>query len=119
VRHTTTVSESFEAGHQLDDPVACRWAHGHRWTVSVTVDGTLDPKKVYVVDHGALLAALRVVVDELRDRNLDDMLPGVRSTPEGLAIYFHERLALVQPRIVAVSVGMGEGVQVRVEWDVR
>lgn len=119
MRHTTTVSESFEAGHQLDDPETCRWAHGHRWTVSVTVEGTLDARKVYVVDHRAFLAALRAVVDELRDRSLNDMLPGVRPTPEGLAIYFHERLALVQPRIVAVSVGMGEGVQVRVEWDVR
>lgn len=119
MKHTTTVTVPFEAGHQLDDPDGCRWAHGHRWTVAVTVAGSLDAKKVYVVDHFGLLAAVREVVDELRDRNLDDMLPGVRTTPEGIAIYFRERLALGVPRIVAIEVGMGDEIRSRVEWDLR
>lgn len=119
MRHTTTVMVPFEAGHQLDDPDGCRWAHGHRWTVSVTVEGTLDAKKVYVVDHHYLRNTVFGVVAELVDRNLNDMLPGVRTTPEGLAIYFRERLALLIPRIVAIEVGMGDEIKSRVEWDLR
>lgn len=120
MKHTTTVTVPFEAGHQIDYLDGCKWTgHGHRWTVTVTVGGTLDAQKVYVVDHHRLLAAVREVVDELRDHNLNDMLPGVRPTPEGLAIYFHERLALGVPRIVAVEVGMGDEIKTRVEWDLR
>lgn len=119
MRHTTTVTVPFEAGHQLDDLDGCKWNHGHRWTISVTVQGTLDAKKVYVVDHYVLLGAVREIVMELQGRNLDDMLPGVRTTPEGIAIYFHERLALNIPRIVAIEVGMGDEIKSRVEWDLR
>lgn len=120
MKHTTTVTVPFEAGHQLDHLEACRWpGHGHRWTVSVTVEGGLDPQTMYVVDHHQLLGAVRGVVDELRDHSLNDMLPGVRSTPEGLAIYFHERLVLSFNRVVAIEVGMGDDIRSRVEWDLR
>lgn len=119
MRHSTTVSVPFEAGHQLDDLDGCKWNHGHRWTVAVTVEGSLDAKKVYVVDHYLLLASVRRVVDEFALRNLNDMLPGVRTTPEGMAIYFHERLALEHHRIVAIEVGMGAEIKSRVEWDLR
>jgi len=119
VRHTTTVTVPFEAGHQLDLD-GCKWVgHGHRWTVAVTVEGSLDAQKMYVVDHYRLLAAVDEVVRELRDHNLNDMLPGVKSTPEGLAIYFHERLTLGHPRIVAIEVSMGDHIRSRVEWDLR
>lgn len=119
MRHTTTVRETFEAAHRIPDSRMCRDGHGHRWTVEVTVAGTLDPKKVFVVDHGDLLAALGSIISEFALRDLDDMLPGVRSTPEGLAMYIRERLALNWPGIVRVNVGMGDSVSVGVEWDVR
>jgi 6-pyruvoyl-tetrahydropterin synthase len=120
VRHTTTVTVPFEAGHQIDNIPGCMWSgHGHRWTVAVSVEGTLDTKTMFVVDYYQLLDAVREVVHELRNHSLNDMLPGVRPTPEGLAIYFHERLSLQFPRIVTIEVGMGDEIRSRVQWDLR
>jgi hypothetical protein len=71
-----------------------------------------------VVDHGEFQAALDAVVDELRNRDLNDMLPGVITTPEGIALYVHERLVLDWPKLIAVAVTMGE-VRVSVEVTIR
>lgn len=119
MKHFTTVGMVFEAGHQVDGHLICELRHGHRWQVWVTVAGGLDPKKVQVVDHGELLAALTAVVTEFANNDLNDMLPGVITTPEGIALYIRERLILDWPRIVTVVVQMGDNVIVRVESEIR
>lgn len=119
MRHYTTVRSIFDAPHQVIDHSICEGRHAHRWTVSATVEGGLDPKKVLVVDHGELRLALDRVVNEVRNRDLNDMLPGVVTTPEGLAIYLRERLVLDWPRLVEVTVDMGDEISVKVESDIR
>lgn len=119
MRFTTSARDAFQAVHEVEGHSVCGRVHSHAWQVSVSVEGGLDPKKVYVVDHGELEEALRVVIDEFRDGDLNDMLPGVVTTPEGVALYIRERLVLQFPRIGAVTVDMGPGVQVTVFSDPR
>ncbi len=71
-----------------------------------------------VVDHGEFRAALTTLVGELDHRHLNDMLPGVVTTPEGIAIYIHERLILAWPHVTLVSVSAGPYRAV-MEWTLR
>lgn len=119
MRHTTSVRRVFEASHSVAGHSRCGWQHGHRWAISITVGGGLDPKKILVVDHGNLEYALDRVVDEFADRDLNDMVPGVVTTPEGLGLYILERLTLDFPTIQAVTVEMGERVVIRVGVETR
>lgn len=110
---TTTASVSFEAGHtDSRDSLCLAPGHGHRWVVAVTVQGDK-------VDQGDLLSALRSVIDEFAGRNLNDMLPGVRTSPGGLGLYIHERLVLEWRWITQVRVDMGPGISVLLEWELR
>lgn len=119
MKHFLTARQSFEAAHHVDGHSLCGVNHGHRWTIEVTISGGLDPKKVQLVDHGELVATLTPIIDELRDRDLNDMLPGVITTPEGLGIYVRERLILRWPRIAYVKVTMGDLVSITVESELR
>jgi 6-pyruvoyl-tetrahydropterin synthase len=119
VLHFTTVSAVFDAPHRVPGHSICGENHAHRWTISVTTEGGLDPRKILVVDHGEFQAALDAIAGELRNRDLTDMLPGVTTTPEGLALYVQERLILNWPRLVEVAVAMGDTVSVRVESKIR
>lgn len=119
MRHTTTAHVTFEASHIVIDHSMCGRNHGHQWDVAVTVEGGLDPKKILVVDHGELLLSLQRVIREVADRDLNDMLPGVITTPEGIALYIRERLSLEWPRIVRIEVEMGPSVWVALEPEIR
>jgi 6-pyruvoyl-tetrahydropterin synthase len=119
MRFTSTVREQFEAAHQVEGHTVCGRVHGHAWEIAVTVEGGLDPKTISVVDHGILALALYTIVDEFRDNDLNDMLPGIVTTPEGLALYVRERLILQYPRIDSVEVRMGDWSSVRVESPYR
>jgi 6-pyruvoyl-tetrahydropterin synthase len=119
VKHFLTARQTFEAAHHVESHSLCGVNHGHRWTIEVSVTGQLDAKKVQLVDHGDLVAALATIVAELRDRDLNDMLPGVITTPEGLGLYIRERLTLAWPRLSYVRITMGESISIIVESELR
>lgn len=119
MQYTSTVVDRFEAAHHIDEHSVCGGNHGHDWSIAVTVAGGLDPKEIYVVDSGELAAALRNVVDEFRGRDLNDMLPGVVTTPEGVGLYVRERLILDWPRIINVTVTMGRWHRVSIVGEAR
>lgn len=118
--YQTSARVSFEAGHHVVGHSECAvMGHGHRWAIIVAVTGGLDPKTMQVVDHGDLLSALRSVVDEVAGRNLNDMLPGVTTTPEGIATYMKERLVLDWPKISSIVVEMGPNISVTLINELR
>jgi 6-pyruvoyl-tetrahydropterin synthase len=119
LRHTTTAHVTFEASHFVMDHSLCGRTHGHQWNVAVTVEGGLDPRKIWVVEHGELLSSLNRIVREFADRDLNDMLPGVVTTPEGLALYVRERMTLEWPRIVRIEVEMGPSIVIALEPEIR
>lgn len=93
--------------------------HGHDWIVEVTAEGEVSPKTHTVVEVNAFHHALAVVCRELRFRDLNDMLPGVPATAEGIASYVHERMVMEFPQIVSVSVSMGNLYTSTLEWQRR
>lgn len=120
MRFVSCVEESFEASHQVPGHSVCGERHGgHVWKVVVGVEGGLDPKTIQVVDHADLAKALHRVVREIRGRHLNDMLPGVIPTPEGVGLYIRERMILEWPRISFVSVEMGGWSKVEISGDIR
>lgn len=119
VRARATVTDGFSASHRTDEPQSCQSLHGHDWTVEVSIEGEISPKTHTVGEINALHHALAVVCRELRFRDLNDMLPGVPATAEGIAAYIHERLVLEFPTLTRVSVSMGRLYTATLEWQRR
>lgn len=72
------VQDQFPIGHQgTDGP----FVHAH--VLRVCVESLLETH-----------SAVRTVLDEFRDRIVNDMLPGgkIQAEPENVAAYLHERL---------------------------
>lgn len=119
MRALVTVSGGFEASHVVADHSTCGRGDGHAWTVEATLlESDIGPLSKMVVDHGEFRAALIAVLSEFDHRNLNDMLPGVVTTPEGIAAYVHERLILNWPWVTMVSVSAGPYRAV-LEWPLR
>ena len=118
MRASATVRGTFAASHTIPGHPVCGRDHGHTWEVSVTVEAPVSPKTGSVVDTASLSVALATVVAELGHRNLDVMLPGVVSTPEGLAMWVRERLLLAYPNITCVTVSNGD-YTASVTWELR
>lgn len=89
------VEISFDAGHlwlSEDPESSChRPGHGHRYRIRAQADGRLT---VPLADKINLLRReMRRLRAELDGTVLDTMLPGVQSTPEGIAAWVLERLS--------------------------
>lgn len=50
---------------------------------------------------------ISAIANELRNRDLDEMLPGVPATPTGIAAYVRERINLGVPTLTSVNVDNG------------
>lgn len=100
-----TAQASFEAGHTIQEFHPCaRPGHGHHYDVSVSVAGDLDPKTGWPRATEDLPVDLQLLVSELDGESLTDMLPGIATSPLGIAAYIQERLLLRYPKIVEVTV---------------
>lgn len=102
-------SGSFDAGHSIPDYEPCARGHGHHWDVRVQVSGDLDPRTGWTRGSAPLAGSLRVITEELNGTQLPEMLPGVITSPLGLASYFLDRLALQFPAITRVRVDCSDG----------
>lgn len=95
-----SASVTFDAGHRAALPPACSFSrHGHRWEVRADAEG-----EDYLV---VLMDQLAAIANELRNRDLDEMLPGVPATPTGIAAYVRERINLAIPTLKSVFAGNG------------
>lgn len=106
VDYAFTAKASFDASHTVPGYPGCSALHGHTWRVSVSVGGPLEPdenglRRVALSD--SLENDLRRLMEELDERDLVAMLPGVVTTPEGVAAWILERL----PAADFVEVEMG------------
>lgn len=118
MRSIITVHGRFSASHTVEGHPVCGRLHGHTWDVDVSVEGPISPKTGTVVDSWALAFALTKLTVELDHRDLDAMVPGVVSVPEGIASYVRERLLLEFPKITIVTVSI-EDYSARLEWPLR
>ncbi len=89
-----TKTANFDAAHYLPDGSAAgyRRVHGHSFQVEATVKGPVIEPVGWVVDLGALDAALKTLAGELDHGMLNDH-PGLESpTLEHLCLHFAARL---------------------------
>lgn len=100
---------SFDAMHQIDALAACAEPHGHHWTVRVGVSGELDPKTGWPRGSQSLQEAIVQWTSELHRQDLRLMLPGVITSPLGIAGAAIEALALRYPRISEAEVVCSDG----------
>jgi 6-pyruvoyl-tetrahydropterin synthase len=114
VETSVTVRVSFDAGHSIKAIEREFRNHGHHWTVAATIVGEPDPTTGWPRGSEKLLPDLTELVAELDLRNLDEMIPGIVSSPLFLAAQFLEQLAPHFPRIHAVEVECSDGTSGRV-----
>jgi 6-pyruvoyltetrahydropterin/6-carboxytetrahydropterin synthase len=104
LKTSVTFRETFETSHAVQDDAGCgNRLHGHSWYAEVTIEGTPDPRAGLIVTPAAELLAVAAM--ELDRKNANDMLPGLFTTPEGIAHYIFERLRLECPGLRSVTVG--------------
>lgn len=106
---SSIATAGFDAAHRIPSYSYCSSPHGHHWDVRVTVTGDLDPKSGWIRGAEHLQAALLALMVEIDNKDLDEMLPGVVSSPLGIASWILDRLALAFPRIVRVTVDCSDG----------
>ena len=97
----------FSAAHFL--PMApeghkCLRLHGHSYDVEVAVRGPVDPETGWLLDYGAIDAAVKPVIDELDHRTLNDVTGLENPTSENLCGWFWRRLDGRLPHLHRVSV---------------
>jgi len=99
----------FEASHQLAEP-PCDREHGHSWKLVVTIAASFDPLRGSRNSIAELRTDVGSLARELDHRNLNAMLPGVVTRPEGVAAWAQERLLMKYPHVHEVAVWMGSEV---------
>jgi hypothetical protein len=100
VQVVVSASVTFDAGHRAALPPACSFSrHGHRWEIRAFAEGD-----EYL---SVLMEQISAIANELRNRDLDEMLPGVPATPTGIAAYVRERINLGVPTLTSVNVDNG------------
>ena len=85
----------FDASHAPIGVPGCRNGDGHTWHVSAGASGPLERVEsgIFLVrGSGGLRTELLAVVAEINGRHLEDMMPGVLTTNEGIAAWLLERL---------------------------
>lgn len=104
---TVTASGQFSSSHEVPGHPKCGHLHGHRWGVSVTIGGGIDPAYGYMPKADKLADEVAQFCSELDYEDLALMLPASPPTPEGLAYALHERLAM-DHTIIEVTVTMDD-----------
>ena len=113
MQYLTTIERTFSAFHQIPGHPTCSYVHGHRWTVSVTVSGHYEARVGLSVDVPQLTTEFEAIMAELHLKPLNEMLPGVITTPHGLASWIMERL-LLNWSVTRVSVSDEPGISAMV-----
>lgn len=118
VQAKATIFGKFSASHVVNNHSRCGRLHGHEWFVWATTVGNIDPKTGMVVDFGEIKETLDKIISEFDNKHINDMLPGVPATHEGIAAYVRERIALSFPKISVVSVATSD-YKAEIEWSIR
>lgn len=85
----------FPASHVLADHPLCGKLHGHTYKVEVTIVGDPDPEMNNMIANDRdLLSAIANVIFEISGRHLNDQLPAIIPSAQGIANWVWERLAL-------------------------
>lgn len=105
----STATATFDAMHVIPGLEVCTEPHGHSWIVEVDVAGELNPKTGWVRGAEDLIPRLETWCRELHRGDLAELLPGVVTSPIGIASSALDSLALKFPNIATVRVFCSDG----------
>lgn len=103
------ISKTFriESAHRLPNVPAghkCSRVHGHSFSITVHVEGPLDPQLGWVMDFADLSAAFAPLFEQLDHRYLNDVDGLENPTSEHLARWVWDRLAPALPLLSRIVV---------------
>ena len=95
VNYFLTVARSFSASHVIPGHLLCGEMHGHQFEVHIAVKGDPDPTVAnFVASDVQLGARIDAALSELHLRHLNDALPAIIPSAQGVAGWLWEKLAI-------------------------
>lgn len=99
---------SFDSAHFLPfvkEGHKCGRMHGHTYTLTVYLEGDVDPASGWVLDFTDLKEIVNPLVKSLDHRTLND-IPGLENpTSERLAQWFWEKIKPLLPLLSKIEIG--------------
>lgn len=98
---------TFDAAHALDHlPKGhkCRAVHGHTYRVKVFLESKVLAPEGWIVDFSVVNKVVREELEYLDHRNLNEALPGMRTTCENIAQNLFNRLKYNLPALCKIEV---------------
>jgi 6-pyruvoyltetrahydropterin/6-carboxytetrahydropterin synthase len=95
----------FDAGHHLlhvPEGHKCARPHGHRYRLTVIVEGEVDPRVGWVMDFGKIKEVVGPLVAMLDHNDLNDVEGLANTTSEMIAKWFWDRIKPAVPQLKAV-----------------
>jgi len=92
------------ASHTLPLEPGCDRLHGHTYLVTAAAEGPFEPKTGHAVGGKGIKEHLEALLVELDRKDLDTMMPGGITTPEGIAAWLVERLSQKVERLIWIEV---------------
>jgi hypothetical protein len=111
VNVVTVVETTISAAHSVRNHPRCGEKHGHTWRIRFEI--AADEKDL--VDSS--VEDIAPGVAQYQHTDLDRFLPGVETTPRGLAALFHDQYSRFP--ITAIEVVTDDGIGARVTWALR
>ncbi len=83
---------SFDAAHKLPDyDGKCANLHGHRWTVELEIEGSIDKKTGMVLDFVELKNSIDPIIKKLDHHYLNDIIPN--PTAENIILWLKAEIS--------------------------
>jgi 6-pyruvoyltetrahydropterin/6-carboxytetrahydropterin synthase len=105
--HRITKTFTFDAAHWLPNVPQghkCGRLHGHTYSVTIAVEGEVDPASGWIVDFGDIKAAFKPIEQRLDHYCLNDVEGLENPTAEVMARWIHERIRDTLPQVAEVTV---------------
>jgi 6-pyruvoyl-tetrahydropterin synthase len=115
-----SVEREFDAGHWVEgDPFCSNPEHGHRFKVRAQFRAHYDAQIGQSMERAAMDRALGDLIGRIEGRPIHKVLTGVRSTPEGLALWFMDQLLTSFAEVIAVTVWLDSSHAYEVRREIR
>lgn len=99
---------TFDGAHTLTglpEGHKCKNLHGHRFTVTVYLEGEVDPGTGWVRDYGDIKGICAPIIDTLDHSFLNDIPDLGSPTSENLAVWLWKRIKPLLPELSMIEVG--------------
>ena len=105
--HRITKTFTFDAAHWLPhvpEGHKCGRLHGHTYSVTLGVEGEVDPHHGWIVDFGEIKAAFKPLLRRMDHHCLNDLEGLENPTAENMARWIFEQLRPALPSLADVTV---------------